>query len=225
MPSPTPHQEDCRRRITGRCAAVLRFCHGSGSLPRSRCPCPLKRCFPCVHLSSTTTPPCASSCRKLLEEGGFAVDTAETGRVGAGARDGERLRRDRARSRACPTETAFPLVQALRRKSRDTPVLVLTGNADKAAIVMALDAGADDYVTKPIDFDEFRARMRALVRRGGARRTEQLSRGQPRPQPADARRAGRRRSRCTSLRGSCRSSSTSCCTPARWSRAPNCWRR
>jgi DNA-binding response OmpR family regulator len=76
-----------------------------------------------------------------------------------------------------PDGNGIPLVQALRRKSRDTPVLVLTGNTDKSTIVMALDAGADDYVTKPIDFDEFRARMRALVRRGGARRTEQLSVG------------------------------------------------
>jgi DNA-binding response OmpR family regulator len=43
--------------------------------------------------------------------------------------------------------------------------------------VRALDAGADDYVTKPLLSDAFRARVRALVRRGGARRTEQLSCG------------------------------------------------
>ena len=114
--------------------------------------------------------------RKLLEEGGFAVDTAETGesgRVLAMVNDYDAIVLDLV----LPDGNGIPLVQALRRKSRDTPVLVLTGNADKSAIVMALDAGADDYVTKPIDFDEFRARMRALVRRGGARRTEQLSAG------------------------------------------------
>jgi DNA-binding response OmpR family regulator len=43
--------------------------------------------------------------------------------------------------------------------------------------VRSLDAGADDYVTKPLMVDEFRARVRALVRRGGARRTEQLTCG------------------------------------------------
>jgi DNA-binding response OmpR family regulator len=76
-----------------------------------------------------------------------------------------------------PDGNGIPLVQALRRKSRDTPVLVLTGNSDKDAVIMALDAGADDYLTKPIDFEVFKARMRALVRRGGARRTENLSAG------------------------------------------------
>lgn len=113
---------------------------------------------------------------KLLEEGGFAVDTADTGesgRVLAMVNDYDAIILDLV----LPDGNGIPLVQALRRKSRDTPVLVLTGNTDKAAVVMALDAGADDYVTKPIDFDEFKARVRALVRRGGARRTEQLSAG------------------------------------------------
>lgn len=114
--------------------------------------------------------------RTLLEEGGFAVDEAETGesgRVLAMVNDYDAIVLDLA----LPDGNGIPVVQELRRKSRDTPVLVLTGNTDKAMIVMALDAGADDYVAKPIDFDEFKARVRALVRRGGARRTEQLSVG------------------------------------------------
>jgi two-component system KDP operon response regulator KdpE len=48
------------------------------------------------------------------------------------------------------------------------PVLVLSGRSDSADKVDALDAGADDYVTKPFGMDELLARLRALVRRGAA---------------------------------------------------------
>lgn len=114
--------------------------------------------------------------KHLLEEDGFAVDTAETGesgRVLAMVNDYDAIVLDLV----LPDGNGIPLVQALRRAKRDTPVIVLTGTTGKEATVMALDAGADDYVNKPIDFDEFKARVRALVRRGGAKRTEQLTVG------------------------------------------------
>ena len=47
------------------------------------------------------------------------------------------------------------------------PVLVLSGRSDSSDKVEALDAGADDYVTKPFGMDELLARMRAMVRRSG----------------------------------------------------------
>jgi len=47
------------------------------------------------------------------------------------------------------------------------PILVLSGRADSSDKVGALDAGADDYVTKPFGMDELLARMRAMVRRAG----------------------------------------------------------
>ena len=50
----------------------------------------------------------------------------------------------------------------------DTPVIVLSARSDSAEKVAALDAGADDYVTKPFGMDEFMARLRAAVRRGAA---------------------------------------------------------
>ena len=50
----------------------------------------------------------------------------------------------------------------------DTPVIVLSARSDSAEKVAALDAGADDYVTKPFGMDEFLARLRAAVRRGTA---------------------------------------------------------
>ncbi len=50
----------------------------------------------------------------------------------------------------------------------ETPVIVLSARSDSAEKVAALDAGADDYVTKPFGMDEFLARLRAAVRRGAA---------------------------------------------------------
>jgi two-component system KDP operon response regulator KdpE len=50
----------------------------------------------------------------------------------------------------------------------DTPVIVLSARSDSTEKVAALDAGADDYVTKPFGMDEFLARLRAAVRRGAA---------------------------------------------------------
>ena len=47
------------------------------------------------------------------------------------------------------------------------PIIVLSGRADSADKVQALDAGADDYVTKPFGIEELLARMRALARRAG----------------------------------------------------------
>ena len=54
------------------------------------------------------------------------------------------------------------------------PVLVLSGRTDSGDKVDALDAGADDYVTKPFGMDELLARMRALVRRAGSATEEDV---------------------------------------------------
>lgn len=114
--------------------------------------------------------------RRLLEEEGYAVDTAvdgESARLLAMVNDYDAIVLDLM----LPDGNSIPLIQQLRAKGRDTPIAVLTGTTDKSVTVRALDAGADDYLTKPIVFDEFKARMRALVRRGGAKRTEQLTVG------------------------------------------------
>jgi two-component system KDP operon response regulator KdpE len=50
----------------------------------------------------------------------------------------------------------------------DAPIIVLSGRADSTDKVEALDAGADDYVTKPFGIDELLARLRAVARRGTA---------------------------------------------------------
>ena len=114
--------------------------------------------------------------RRLLEEEGYTVDTAvdgESARLLAMVNEYDAIVLDLM----LPDGNSIPLIQKLRADGRDTPIAVLTGTTDKTVTVRALDAGADDYLTKPIVFDEFKARMRALVRRGGAKRTEQLTVG------------------------------------------------
>lgn len=70
------------------------------------------------------------------------------------------------------------VLQELRRAGRRTPIMLYSGNGDSATIVRGLDAGADDFVVKPITNDELRARVRTLVRRGASARTaEQVTVG------------------------------------------------
>jgi two-component system, OmpR family, response regulator len=72
----------------------------------------------------------------------------------------------------------FEILQELRRNGRRTPVLLYSGLSDTDTIVRGLDAGADDYVVKPVSNEELRARVRTLIRRGsGSRVSEQVSAG------------------------------------------------
>jgi len=114
--------------------------------------------------------------RRLLEEDGYAVDTAATaddGRVLAMVNEYDAIVLDLT----LPDGNGIQIIQGLRRSGKKTPIIVLTGTKDADVTVRALDAGADDYLTKPIAFAEFKARIRALVRRGGAQRTEALTVG------------------------------------------------
>lgn len=110
---------------------------------------------------------------KVLEADGFAVDLATTARDGltcAMVTEYDLIVLDLG----LPDGNGLSIVQALRRDGRTAPIMILTGATEKATTILALDAGADDYLTKPLLIDEFRARVRALIRRGGAQRTEQL---------------------------------------------------
>ena len=63
-------------------------------------------------------------------------------------------------------------VLTMMRSVSDVPVIVVTARDDDADIVKALDAGADDFVTKPFGADHLEARIRAVLRRSGSPRTE-----------------------------------------------------
>ena len=73
----------------------------------------------------------------------------------------------------------FEILQELRSKGHSTPVLLYSGRSDAESIVRGLDAGANDYVVKPVTNEELRARVRTLVRSGGtgSRIGEQVSVG------------------------------------------------
>lgn len=76
-----------------------------------------------------------------------------------------------------PKKNGFQVATELRREGHNTPILMLTSRDAVEDIVRGLDAGADDYLSKPFRFDELLARIRALVRRGGADRMETLRYG------------------------------------------------
>lgn len=76
-----------------------------------------------------------------------------------------------------PKKSGFQVAQELRREGRNTPILMLTSRDAVEDIVRGLDSGADDYLSKPFRFDELLARVRALLRRGGAERLEVLRYG------------------------------------------------
>ena len=69
-----------------------------------------------------------------------------------------------------PCRDGIDVLKALRSARHDVPVLVLTARDTVADRVLGLNAGADDYLVKPFDFDELLARVQALVRRARGRR-------------------------------------------------------
>ncbi len=73
-----------------------------------------------------------------------------------------------------PRRDGFAVLKALRERRVPTPVLLLTARDSVADKVTGLDLGADDYLTKPFAFEEFLARVRALLRRAAGQRSPVL---------------------------------------------------
>jgi DNA-binding response OmpR family regulator len=103
--------------------------------------------------------------RQALEEEQYAVDQAFDGEEGftlATSCDYDLIVLDLM----LPRKSGVQLLKALRTEHYRTPVLVLTAKDAVKDKVAVLDAGGDDYLTKPFSVDEFLARTRALLRRG-----------------------------------------------------------
>jgi two-component system OmpR family response regulator len=99
-----------------------------------------------------------------LEEEGHVVDVAPDGEEGA--QYGHVNSYDLiVLDIMLPRKSGLELSRELRREGIETPILMLTGRDSTEDIVRGLDAGADDYLTKPFAFDELLARVRALTRR------------------------------------------------------------
>lgn len=106
----------------------------------------------------------AGSIKKGLEQESYAVDVAYTGPDGydmASAEDYDIIILDLL----LPGLDGIQVCKQLRQQNIHTPILMLTARGQISDRVTGLDAGADDYLTKPFAFEELLARVRALSRR------------------------------------------------------------
>jgi YD repeat-containing protein len=101
--------------------------------------------------------------RLMFEGEGFVVDDAPSGEVGVALFN--RMASDVAIvDIMLPAMTGFETCQALRASS-DIPIVIVSARDDTADVVLGLESGADDYVTKPFVPEELLARVRAHLRR------------------------------------------------------------
>lgn len=112
--------------------------------------------------------------RSLREGAGYAVDTATDGQEGlflAESNEYDAVLLDLM----LPQLDGMQLLRQVRQAGQRTPVLVVTARDDKESVVAVLNAGADDYLTKPFDLGELLARTKALIRRGKGQPSAVLS--------------------------------------------------
>ena len=109
---------------------------------------------------------------KGLREEGHVVDHAANGRDGLFLAMGEPFDII-VTDRMLPGPDGLSIIRALRLANITTPILVLTALGEVEKRVEGLEAGADDYLSKPFAFAELRARIRALARRPAGPPAEQ----------------------------------------------------
>jgi two-component system OmpR family response regulator len=117
-------------------------------------------------------PALAAQLRQALADAGYVVDYASDGADAHYKGDVEAYD-------AVVLDLGLPVMDGLtvlrnwRRAGRDMPVLILTARDNWAEKVSGIDAGADDYITKPFHMEELLARLRAVIRRSGRHSSSQ----------------------------------------------------
>jgi DNA-binding response OmpR family regulator len=108
---------------------------------------------------------------------GFNVELVHNGVAAERALNGQRYA-------ACVLDLGLPdmdgiaVVQSIRSRSISTPILILTARDALSEKISGLNAGADDYVLKPVDLQELVARLKSLIRRSGGASSEVLTVGE-----------------------------------------------
>jgi DNA-binding response OmpR family regulator len=118
-----------------------------------------------------------------LRQAGFAVDWLQDGRAADHALQSESFDLV-VLDLGLPGIDGMQVLQAARQRGLTAPVLVLTARDATGDKIAGLDAGADDYLVKPVDLDELAARLRALLRRSAGRAAPVLQRGELQLDPA-----------------------------------------
>ena len=118
-------------------------------------------------------PDLARQLSTALDEAGYAVDVANDGEEGHFLGDTEPYDAV-VLDLGLPKMDGLTVLERWRHAGRDMPVLILTARDRWNEKVAGIDAGADDYVTKPFHIEEVLARLRALVRRAAGHATNEL---------------------------------------------------
>ncbi len=123
------------------------------------------------------------SLREALRRQGFAADWVRDGRAADAVLASERFDAVLL-DLGLPQRSGLDVLKAARARGDATPVIVLTARDALTDKVSGLDAGADDYLVKPFEFDELLARLRAVVRRQSGRSSGALEVADLRLDPA-----------------------------------------
>ena len=111
-----------------------------------------------------------------LRQAGFAVDWVKDGNAADHALHAESFDLV-VLDLGLPRLSGMEVLSRARQRGQAMPILILTARDATGDKVSGLDAGADDYLVKPIDLDELTARLRALARRSAGRAAPLLSHG------------------------------------------------
>lgn len=112
----------------------------------------------------------ANNLKKGLSEEGYSIDVAYDGEEGGFMAETEPYDLI-ILDIMLPKADGITVLRNLRKQKIKTPVLMLTARDTVSDKIKGLDTGADDYITKPFDFEELLARVRALLRRKGEVKT------------------------------------------------------